>query len=140
HHLRRRGPAAREEAAVRPALRRLGVGVKGLRIVARRERDDLVRVDLHAAELGAASDRVVLEITGHAGASTARPAGRPAAAAADPYRRKSRAALGAGERNRAAAAGYWNEQMPQVIEQAFGKRATRRGSPATEGATIDNRQ
>src|SRR6202163_457125 len=66
HHHRGGVPTARDQSAVRPRLGAFGIGVERLRIVARRERADLVLGHAHAAELGRASDRVVLEKTGHA--------------------------------------------------------------------------
>jgi hypothetical protein len=44
------------------------------------------------------------------------------------------------ERNENGYEGYLERQMFQVIGQAGGKASTRRDSPATVRATIDNRQ
>jgi hypothetical protein len=46
----------------------------------------------------------------------------------------------AGDRNEHRVTGYRMRQMFQVIQQAGGNPYPRRGSPAAEGATIDNRQ
>src|SRR5690606_35627854 len=61
HHDRAGVPAARDQAAVGGALRRLGVDVEGLRIVALRELDDLFLGDQVLVELDDLTGLIILE-------------------------------------------------------------------------------